>query len=230
MSLTHIDHVKIYVPDLSAGVDTYHRLGFDMHRVGAKAIARNQDDFLELRQGTAAGISAIALRSTSLATDKQAVASRGSIPYVVVSDSLQPRNPVASQHPNGVFKLERVYVAVPDLAAAVAEWRRVLELPEPKIERGTVIMADMAIFQLGPAGLTLAQSYGPGPTADALKNRGPGPFQVLYRTKSMDAAASWMKDHGVPPPARGVRNTGEHAMLVPPANAHGAFVGFVGAA
>jgi len=230
VSFTRVDHVKIDVPDLAAGVDTYHRLGFDMHTVGAKAIARNPDDFLELKTGTSAGISAVALRSDSLAADQKAVASRGAIAGVVLTDSLQPRNPVAAMHPNGVHKLERVYVAVADLAAAVAEWRRVLGLPEPKIERGTVIMADMAIFQLGPAGLTLAHPYGPGPTEDALKKRGPGAFQILYRTKSMDAAAQWMAKHGVPPPARGVRNTGEHAMLVPPEHAHGAYIGFVGPA
>ena len=230
MSLTRIDHIKIDVRDLAAGVDTYHRLGFDMHVVGAKAIARNQDDFLELKPGAGAGISAIALRSDSLAADQKTVTARGSIPSVVITDSLQPRNPVPAMHPNGVYKLERVYVAVTDLAAAVKEWRRILDLAEPKMERGTVIMADMAVFDLGPAGLTLAHPYGPGPTADALKNRGSGPFQVLYRTKSMDAAAKWIADHGVPPPARGVRNTGEHAMLVPPANACGAFVGFVGPA
>ena len=204
MSLTHVDHIKIDVPDLAAGVDTYHRLGFDMHVVGAKAIARNEDDFLELRVGPAAGISAI----------------------VTTDDA--PSHSAPGTHPNGVYKLERVYVAVPNLSAAVEEWRRNLRLPEPKMERGTVIMADMAIFQLGPAGLTLAQAYGPGPTADALKARGPGPFQVLYRTKSMDSAAKWIADHGVPPPARGVRNTGEHAMLVPPENACGAYIGFVG--
>ncbi len=146
----------------------------------------------------------------------------------MLTDSLQPRNPVAAQHPNGVYKLERVYVAVTDLAAAVKEWSRILDLPEPKIERGTVIMADMAVFQLGPAALTLAQPYAAGSCAAALKNRGPGPLQVLYRTKSMDAAAKWLADHGVPPPARGIRNTGEHAMLVPPEHAFGAYVGFVG--
>lgn len=230
MSLTHIDHLKVDVADLSKGVDTYHRLGFDMHRVGDKAIARNADDFLELRSGAASGISTIALRSSSLAADQKAVASRGSIPNVTLTDSLQPRNPVAAMHPNGVHKLERVYVAVADLAAAVREWRDVLGLPEPKIERGTVIMADMAIFQLAAAGLTLAHPYGPGPTESALKKRGPGPFQILYRTKSMDAAAQWMAKHGIPPPARGVRNTGEHAMLVPPEQAHGAYIGFVGPA
>jgi hypothetical protein len=225
VSLTHIDHIGIDVPDLAAGVDAYHRLGFSILRVGAKAIARNADDFLELKLGPAAGISEIAL-----AADQKTVSAHGSIPYVTLTESLPPRNPVASAHPNGVFKLERVYVAVPDLAAAVNEWRRILGLAEPKIERGTVIMADMAIFQLGPAGLTLAQPCSPGPTADALKDRGPGPFQILYRTKSMDAAAKWIADHNVPPPSRGVRNTGEHAMLVPPPNACGAFIGFVGPA
>jgi len=230
VSLTRIDHVKIDVPDLKSGLDAYHRLGFDMHAVGAKAIARNPDDFLELKAGAATGISAIALRSDALAADQKAIASRGSIAHVTVTDSMQPHNPVPAMHPNGIYKLERVYVAVANLAAAVEQWRRVLGLAEPKIERGTVIMADMAIFQLGSAGLTLAQPYGAGPTEEALKSRGPGPFQILYRTKSMDAAAQWMAKHGVPPPARGVRNTGEHAMLVPPEQAHGAYIGFVGPA
>ena len=43
----------------------------------------------------------------------------------------------------------------------------------------------------------------------------------------MDAAARWMEEHGVPPPARGVRNTGEQAMLVGPEHACGAYIGVV---
>jgi hypothetical protein len=39
-----------------------------------------------------------------------------------------------------------------------------------------------------------------------------------------------MGEHGVPPPARGTRNTGEQAMLVPPQFACGAYIGFVGPA
>jgi hypothetical protein len=46
----------------------------------------------------------------------------------------------------------------------------------------------------------------------------------------MDGAARWMADHGVPPPARAVRNTGEQAMLVPPEHACGTYIGFVGPA
>jgi hypothetical protein len=103
-------------------------------------------------------------------------------------------------------------------------------MPAPTLQRGTVIKADMAVFDLGPTGLTVAQPAEPGPAADALAQRGPGPFQVLYRTGSMDAAARWMADHGLPPPTRGVRNTGEQAMLVTPEHACGAYIGLVGPA
>jgi len=132
-------------------------------------------------------------------------------------------------HPNGVMRAERVYIAVPDVAAAARTYSRVLGRPVPAIQRGTVIKADMAVFDLGPSGLTVAQPAEPGPAAEALARRGPGPFQVLHRTRSLDAAARFMADHGVPLPARGVRNTGEQALLIPPEHAAGAYIGFVGA-
>jgi catechol 2,3-dioxygenase-like lactoylglutathione lyase family enzyme len=138
--------------------------------------------------------------------------------------------PRAGDHPNGVLRLDRVYVAVPDLTPAAEAYGRVLGMPVPKIQRGAVIKADMAVFDLGPTGLTVAQPAEPGPAAEALARRGPGPFQVLYRTRSMDAASRWMASHGVPPPARGVRNTGEQAMLVRPEDACGAYIGLVGSA
>jgi catechol 2,3-dioxygenase-like lactoylglutathione lyase family enzyme len=141
---------------------------------------------------------------------------------------LAERRPAGAGHPNGVYRTERAYIAVSDLAAAVDTYSRVLGMAKPPIERGTVIMAEMAVFQLGASGLTLAHPYAPGVCADALSRRGPGPFQVLYRTKSMEAAARWLSEHGVPPPARGTRNTGEQAMLVPPEHACGAYIGFVG--
>jgi len=138
--------------------------------------------------------------------------------------------PKAGDHPNGVLRIDRVYIAVPDVAASAESYARVLGMPVPAIQRGAVIKADMAVFDLGPTGLTVAQPAEPGPAAEALGRRGPGPFQVLYRTSSMDAAARWMADHGVPPPVRGVRNTGEQAMLVGPEHACGAYIGFVGPA
>jgi catechol 2,3-dioxygenase-like lactoylglutathione lyase family enzyme len=138
--------------------------------------------------------------------------------------------PRAGNHPNGVLRADRVYIAVPDVAAAAEMYGRVLGITVPPLQRGNVIKADMAVFDLGPTGLTVAQPAEAGPAAEALARRGPGPFQVLYRTSSMDAAARFMADHGVPPPARGIRNTGEQAMLVGPADACGAYIGFVGPA
>jgi hypothetical protein len=136
----------------------------------------------------------------------------------------------AGMHPNGVLRADRVYIAVAALTTAVETYSHVLGMPAPKVQRGAVIKADMAVFDLGPTGLTVAQPAEPGPAAEALARRGPGPFQVLYRTSSMDAAARCMAEHGVPPPARGIRNTGEQAMLVRPDDACGAYIGFVGPA
>jgi catechol 2,3-dioxygenase-like lactoylglutathione lyase family enzyme len=143
---------------------------------------------------------------------------------------LAERRGTVGRHPNGIERVDRVYVAVTDVGASASVYGRVLGLPVPKIQRGAVIKSDMAVFDLGPTGLTIAQPMEPGPAAEALARRGPGPFQALYRTTSMDAAAKWMADHGMPPPARGVRNTGEQAMLVLPADACGAYIGFVGPA
>lgn len=152
------------------------------------------------------------------------------IQHVTPLDERKRQVPTAGDHPNGVLRADRVYIAVPDVAPAAATYGRVLGMPVPKIQRGTVIKADMAVFDLGPTGLTVAQPAEPGPAAEALARRGAGPFQVLYRTSSMDAAARVMASHGVPPPARGVRNTGEQAMLVGPDHACGAYIGFVGPA
>jgi hypothetical protein len=136
----------------------------------------------------------------------------------------------AGVHPNGVYRLERAYIVTPDAAAAAAIYARVLSIPAPPLHKGTVIKSNMAVFEIGPTGLGIAEPYEPGPAADALARRGAGPFQALYRTTSMDAASRWVESHGLPPLARGVRSNGEHAMLATPAVACGAYIGFVGPA
>src|SRR6266480_7035916 len=222
--LTRIDHVTIGVADLKAGIAAYRRIGFDVDDVG---IAKNDGDYLQLLPAPREGLQSIALASDDLAADSAAVHARHGIAYLTL---VAPTVQRASRHPNGVQRIERVYIAVKDLAATAAHYTRVLGVPAPKMERGTVIHADMAIFQFGATALGLAQPNAPGVCADALEGRGPGPFQILYRTSSMDAAAKWMADHGLPPPARGIRNTGEEAMLVIPEHACGVTIGFVGPA
>lgn len=138
--------------------------------------------------------------------------------------------PAGMLHPNGVYALERAYIVTHDVDSAAALYAQVLGLPKPPITKGTVIMSNMAVFQIGATGLGIVQPYADGPAAQALERRGPGPFQALYRTTSMGAAARWMQEQGLPPLARGVRNTGEHAMLATPAEACGAYIGFVGPA
>ncbi len=136
--------------------------------------------------------------------------------------------PGGGPHPNGTRFLERTYIVVENLEASVAMYSKVLGVSEPRMYKGTVIMSHMAVFQFGAAGLTIAHPYAPGPASISLEKRGPGPFQALYRTTSMGAAARWMEKNGMPPPAIGTRDTGEKAMLVSPAEACGAYIGFVG--
>jgi catechol 2,3-dioxygenase-like lactoylglutathione lyase family enzyme len=145
-------------------------------------------------------------------------------------DERRKQAPNTERHPNGVYKLERAYIVTHDAEADAAIYAHVLGMPKPELHKGTVVMSNMAIFEIGDTGLGVVTPYAEGPAADALKRRGPGPFQALYRTTSMGAAARWMEAHGMPPPARGVRSNGEHAMLATPENTGGAYIGFVGPA
>jgi hypothetical protein len=140
----------------------------------------------------------------------------------------QRRPAAAGAHPNAVTGLERAYIVVENAEDAAANCAKILDMDVPKLQKGTVIMSNMAIFQLGQTGLGIVTPYADGPAASALHKRGPGAFQALYRTTSMGAAARWMTAQGLPPLERGVRNTGEHAMLATPAEACGAYIGFVG--
>jgi catechol 2,3-dioxygenase-like lactoylglutathione lyase family enzyme len=206
-------HVVVRSDDLAADVAAMRSRGVDV------------SDGLDGSRRTESGLD---LRWTVAA-----LGPRHPLPVVFVQHLTPPevrrqQVPVVGNHPNGVQRIDRVYVVTTDVRSAAEVYARVLGMPVPATQRGTVIMADMAVFDLGATGLTVAQPHGPGPAAAALARRGPGPFQVLYRTSSMGRAARWMQDHGVPPPARGVRNTGEQAMLVPPEHACGASIGLVG--
>jgi catechol 2,3-dioxygenase-like lactoylglutathione lyase family enzyme len=150
------------------------------------------------------------------------------IQHVTPMAERRKQAPEAGSHPNGVYTLERTYIVAHDAEATAATYAKVLGMPLPKMVNGTVIMSNMWVFQIGANGLGIVQPYAPGPAADALARRGPGPFQALYRTTSMGAATRWMQAQGMPPLARGVRNTGEVALLAPPEHTGGAYIGFVG--
>lgn len=150
------------------------------------------------------------------------------IQHLTSLDVRRTQVPGAGAHPNGVYKLERSYIVSNDAEAEAALYARVLGMEKPELHKGTVVMSHMAIFEIGPTGLGVVQPYAPGPAADALERRGPGPFQALYRTTGMGAAARWMEEHGMPPPKRGIRSNGEHAMLATPEFTCGAYIGFVG--
>jgi hypothetical protein len=220
---SRVDHVSISVPDLGAGIEAYSALGFTLETSGAAAVASTATAALEL---VAAG-EPYGLRSI-VVTGEAAPEAQAGLPLRFVERP--PRKDAPGTHPNGVLHLERTYVVVADLQASVDAYARFLDLPVPPVQQGNVIKADMSIFDVGPVGIGVVQPNGPGPAAQALEQRGPGPFQVLYRTRSMEAAARWIEGHGLPPPAVGTRNTGERAMLVGPEHTFGVFVAFVGPA
>jgi catechol 2,3-dioxygenase-like lactoylglutathione lyase family enzyme len=256
--LTRVERVVIGVADLAQAVQTFSQLGFELHvQAAASALAFNADDCLELvamPEGEVEGLRSIGIESDDLPNDLRAMRSRGieitdtppplgpqdaacamlgpsnPLPLWFIQHQLplERRRPHVCVHPNQVDHLERSYVVVPDVAAVVDTYARVLGLAVPPLQRGNVIKASMCIFDVGPVGIGVAQPVEPGPAAMALERRGPGPFQVLYRTRSMRSGAEWMRTHAMPPPARGVRNTGEQAMLVEPDHAHGTYVAFVG--
>jgi hypothetical protein len=255
--LTRVDRVIIRVADLQLASATYTNLGFDLTVGPESAVARNLDDCLELvaapdaRAGTD-GLHLISIESDDLGSDVAMMRRRGvdianplRMDERTLHATLGPRNPLPlrfvqhlepeapgharpGQHPNGIVRLDRVYIVTRDLVAGVDTYATVLGIPVPPIERGMVIKADMAIFDIGHVGIGVVTPVERGPAADALEQRGPGPFQILFRTQSMGAAVRWMVQHGVPPPSRAIRNTGEQAILVPAHHACGTYLAFVG--
>ena len=207
-----IRYIVIQSDDLAADVEAMHARGVEVSEVFESG--RRTPDGQELRW-------------------KAALPGPGNALPLIFIEHLTPlairrRQVPGTGHPNRVHALERAYVVTDDAQATAALYAKVLGIPQPPVQRGTVIMSDMVVFQVGPTGLGIAQPYAAGPAADALERRGAGPFQALYRTASMDAAARWIEKQGIPPLARGVRNTGEHAMLATPDIACGAYIGFVG--
>ena len=131
-------------------------------------------------------------------------------------------------HANTATTLERIYVAVESIERELEIFERVLGMPAPEPEMGTVIISLMSVFYIGSIGIAVAEPRGPGPTGEALSARGPGFFQMLFRAKHLDEAERVMVGNGVPAPTRGTRLSGESALLVEPAQACGVYVALAG--
>lgn len=133
-------------------------------------------------------------------------------------------------HPNTATVLERTYVAVASIDRDLPSFESVFDMPAPDPEMGTVIMSLMSVFYVGDIGVAIAEPRGEGPTAEALRARGPGLFQVLFRGEHLDVAARVIADNGGRPPERGTRLSGESALLTLPEDACGAYVALAGPA
>jgi len=95
------------------------------------------------------------------------------------------------------FRIE--YQVEPSAARPVAE--RVL--PYPNAAAGLLRAVHRGVGGLNERSRVASGTWegrDPDREVEALARRGPGPFQVLYRTSGMDAAARWMTDHGLPEP------------------------------
>jgi hypothetical protein len=214
-----VDRVRVPVANLAAAAQRYRALGFHLAGDERSQMARTPTAGLELSSGGNRAEIVISAESPIPHPEPQLP-----IAFEVASPSL----PGAVVHPNSVLTLERVYIAIPDLVAVVRSYSAVLRLPVPPVQRGTVIRADMAVFDVGPVGIGVAAPFEDGPASQALQRQGPGVFQVLLRVSSMGRAASVIASNGLPAPARGTRNNGEQALLVSPNDACGLFVALVG--
>jgi hypothetical protein len=213
-----LHRVRIPVPNLAEAAESYRALGFELVDEATSALAVTPTGDLELTAGED--------RPEVVPGSPSLTSVRSGLPLSF--EMAMDKQPRAVVHPNTVLRLERVYIVVPDLEAALPLYSAALGSATPPIQQGMVIRARMAVFDIGPVGIGLATPFEAGPAADALQRNGGGVFQALFRVGSMAAAASWMLEHGLPPPARGTRNTGERALLVQPQYAAGIYIALVG--
>jgi len=136
--------------------------------------------------------------------------------------------PAAGRHPNGVRAIEAVCIVATDLSAAAERYARVLGVEVPAARRSVAFGAQAAVFRLAEGCLIVAQPDGPGHAAEWLARRGPGVSAAIYRTRSLAAVERHLRGEGLTPPPRGASDDGEPLLLVPPVDACGTVLGFVG--
>ena len=93
--------------------------------------------------------------------------------------------------------VDHVGIAVPDLEAAVAEYRRLLGVEPSHRERVEDQGVEEVLFPVGSSFIQLLGALGPDtPVGRALATRGPGVHHVAYRVTDVRAALEHLRAEG----------------------------------
>ncbi|MGB6441927.1 MAG: VOC family protein, partial [Thermoplasmata archaeon] len=114
------------------------------------------------------------------------------------------------------MELDHVGIAVPDLAAAIEQWRPLVGEPEGPPEDVPSNRVRVAFVSVGGTHIELVAPADPAsPVAKFLESRGPGVHHLAFRVPSVDASLADVQ-------RRGGRVVDQHAR----AGARGRRVGF----
>ena len=108
--------------------------------------------------------------------------------------------------------IDHVGIAVEDLDAAVAEYRRLLGVEPGHRERVEDQGVEEVLFEVGSSYIQLLGALGPDtPVGRALATRGPGVHHIAYRVDDIEAALAHLRAQGAPlvdaVPRAGARGT-----------------------
>lgn len=108
--------------------------------------------------------------------------------------------------------IDHVGVAVPDLEAAVGEYRRLLGVEPSHRERIEDQGVEEVLFSVGSSFVQLLGALGPdSPVGRSLATRGPGVHHIAYRVEDLEAALEHLRAEGArlidESPRPGSRNT-----------------------
>ncbi|HEY5905782.1 MAG TPA: methylmalonyl-CoA epimerase [Actinomycetota bacterium] len=93
--------------------------------------------------------------------------------------------------------IDHVGIAVPDLEAAVGEYRRLLGVEPSHRERVEDQGVEEVLFAVGSSYVQLLGAFGPEtPVGRSLTSRGPGLHHIAYRVSDVAAALTHLRDAG----------------------------------
>lgn len=112
----------------------------------------------------------------------------------------------------GLTDIDHVGIAVEDLDASVADYRRLLGVEPAHRERVEDQGVEEVLFAVGSSYIQLLGALGPDtPVGRALATRGPGVHHIAYRVDDVSAALTHLRTEGArlvdEAPRPGSRNT-----------------------